>query len=490
MFILKESNGLKFAPIKAKMKNMLFSRFFNFQTKNITAAAGILAFSALFSRILGLLRDRLLAGRFGASSELDVYFAAFRIPDFIYNILIAGGVIVALVPLFSEYFIKDSKEAWKFVSNILNVFLVLLAGISDIIFIFAPFFVKIITPGFDGQKLDLTIFLTRILLLSPIFLGLSSIFSGILQYFNRFLAYGLAPILYNAGIIVGIVFFAPSLGILGVVLGVILGAFLHFVFQIPSAVKAGFSYKFILDFKDSRIKRIFSLMIPRTFGVAAPQINLMVVTALSSLMPAGTLAIFSLSINLSQFPMGLFGIPFAVAAFPVLSRAFASSEKEEFLKHFYATFRKILFITLPLSVVIFLARNQIVEIIYKSGSFGQTPIELTAACLGLFALGIWSSCLIPLVLRGFFALQDTKTPTIISVLALVLNVALSLFFVWLLGFPNIFSDFIRKALSIEASQFSVTALPLAYSLDATFQFSLLIFLFRKKINRKFTQSQI
>ena len=316
----------------------MFGRFFNSQTKTISGAAGILAITALISRLLGLVRDRLLASTFGAGSDLDVYFAAFRIPDFVYNILIAGGVIVAFLPLFSEYFLKDKKEAWDFANNVLNVFLFFLVLISLGISIFAPILVKIITPGFNPQQISLTSLLTRILFLSPILLGLSSIFSGVLQYFNKFLAYSLAPVLYNLGIIMGIIFLAPASGILGVTLGVILGAFLHMVIQIPSAINSGFWYKPTFNLKDPKIKKVFSLMIPRTLGVAAPQINLMVVTAIASGLPAGAISIFTFANNLQQFPLGLIGIPFAIAAFPALSQDWAAQRKDEFIKKFSVNF--------------------------------------------------------------------------------------------------------------------------------------------------------
>jgi len=197
----------------------MLSRLINFQTKNITFAAGILFVSSLISDLLGLFSGRLLAGHFGASSNLDIYFAAFRIPDFIYKILISGGVIVAFLPLFSEYFLKDKEEAWKFANNVLNVFAFFLVAISALAAIFAPLLLRIITPGFEAKELASVILLTRILLLSPIFLGLSSIFSGILQYFRKFLIYSLAPVFYNLGIIFGIIFLAPKFGILGVVFG-------------------------------------------------------------------------------------------------------------------------------------------------------------------------------------------------------------------------------------------------------------------------------
>lgn len=459
----------------------MLGRFFNFQTKTISGAAGVLAITALISRLLGLVRDRLLASTFGAGSDLDVYFAAFRIPDFVYNILIAGGVIVAFLPLFSEYFLKDKKEALDFANNVLNLFFVFLVLISLGISIFAPIFVKIITPGFSPQQISLTVLLTRILFLSPILLGLSSIFSGVLQYFNKFLAYSLAPVLYNLGIIVGIIFLAPASGILGVTLGVILGAFLHMAIQIPSAIGSGFCYKPTFNLKDPKIKKVFSLMIPRTLGVAAPQINLMVVTAIASGLPAGAISIFTFANNLQQFPLGLIGIPFAIAAFPALSQDWAAQKKDEFIEKFSLTFRKILYLIIPISFLIFILKNQIVEIILRTGRFGEDAAKMAAASLGLFALGIFATCLIPLIFRAFFALQDTKTPTIIAIIAVILNIFLSFGFVRLLSFPNFFQAFISNLFNLQGiGNIAVIGLPLAFSIDSILQFILLtVFLFRK-----------
>ncbi|MDO8424551.1 MAG: lipid II flippase MurJ, partial [bacterium] len=319
-----------------------------------------------------------------------------------------------------------------------------------------------------------------------ILLGLSSIFSGVLQYFNRFLVYSLSPILYNLGIILGIVLGAPSLGVFGVALGVILGALLHFLIQVPSAVQAGFHYKPVFDFKDPKIKRVFSLMLPRTLGVAAPQINLMVVTFIASSLPSGALAIFSLSNNLQQFPLGLIGIPFAMAAFPVLSRSFAAKNKEEFSRFFSKTFRQVLYLAVPLSFLIFIFRNQIIEIILKSGRFSESSAQLASASLGLFVLGVFATSLIPLVFRAFFAVQDTKTPTVIAVLAMILNVVLSFGFVWLLGFSNPFRDFIVKIFSLQnLNNIAVLGLPLAFSVDSILQFILLMVFIKGRIAKKF-----
>lgn len=462
---------------------MFLNRFFNSQTKNVTSAAGILAISALISGFLGLIRDRLLAGNFGAGPELDIYFAAFRIPDFIYMVLIAGGIVVAFLPLFSEYFSRDEKKAWQLTSNILNIFLFFLILLCLILFIFTPSLVKLIAPGFSPQQMSLTILLTRLMFLSPIFFGLSSIFSGILQYFNRFLVYGLCPILYNLGIIAGIIFLAPIFGILGVAMGVILGAFFHLAIQIPSAINCGFKYQSIFNFRDPGVKRVFKLMIPRTFGIAAFQTNFIVITAIASTLTTGSIAIFNLANNLQSFPAGIIGVSFAIAIFPALSRAWAEGKREEFIEKFYSVFRQIIFLTIPISLFIFIFRNLIVKIILEIGQFGVFDVKLTSACLGLFAFSIFAQSLIPLFTRAFFSWQDTKTPTLITIFAVALNIILAFSLTHFLTFPNLFTNFIKNSFNLaEINNISVIGLPLSFSISAIFQFVLLFTLFYRRIN--------
>jgi len=455
--------------------------FLNSQTKTVTGGALILAVSALISRLLGLIREWLLASIFGAGSELDIYFAAFRIPDLIYNLLIAGGLVVTFLPLFSEYFSKDEKRAWFFTTNLLNIFLIFLILLSLVLFIFTPFLLRFITPGFSPEARNQTVILTRLMFLSPIFFGLSNILSGILQYFNRFLVYSLCPILYNLGIILGIIFLTPYFGVLGVALGVIFGAFLHFAIQIPSAINCGFKYKLSFNFQDPGIKKIFTLMTPRVFGMAAQQINLIVMTAIASTLVAGSITIFNFANNIQYLPIGIIGVAFAIAAFPKLSRVWVEAKKEEFIKHFTSIFFKILFLILPISILIFILRNQIVNIILGHGQFSQLSVRLTATSLGLFCLGLFAATLIPLVLRAFFALQDTKTPTFIAILAMVLNIVLSFGFVSLLKEPTFLQASLVKIFRLEMIEnIQVLGLPLAFSLISIFQFILLlIFLFKK-----------
>ncbi len=467
----------------------MLNRILNSKTKTVAFAAFLLATSGLVSRLFGLLRDRLLAGKFGAGQELDIYFSAFRIPDFVYGILIVGGISAAFLPVFSEYFGGggDKKEEWsekatKLANNVLNSFSVILIILCGILAIFTPLLIKFIIPGFSPENRDMTIQLTRIMFLSPIFFGLASVFSGILQYFDKFMAYGLAPILYNLGIIFGIVFLVPIFGVYGLALGVVFGALLYLLIQIPAAWCSGFRYKAIFDFKDSGLKKILKLMAPRILGTSAYQVNLTVITAIASTLTAGSIAIFNFSNNLQYVPVGLIGIPFAVSSFSILSRAWATGQKEKFLKSFSSSFCQIVFFIIPISLVMFLLRAQIVRMILGAGNFGWWETRLTAACLGVFCLGILASSLTLLLIRMFFAFQDTKTPVIISLISMGCNIAFAYLFTYLLSFQNFFQNFSAGLMKLQIpadgsgiiENIEVIGLPLALSASAIIQMVLLL----------------
>ena len=461
---------------------MKINHIFHSQTTSIHHAAGILIVSALASRVLGIARDWLLARNLGAGEDLDVYFAVFRIPDFIYHMIISGGIIVAFLPIFSDLFAKNKEDAWKFVSNVLNVFLFFLIVFSIVFFIFTPTIVKLITPGFNAAQIEQTIFLTRLMFLSPIFFGLSSIFSGVLQYFHRFLFYSFAPILYNFGIILGIIFLLPSMGVRGVIYGVLLGAFLHFAIQLPVAISCGFRYRPIFNLGGEGLKKVFFLMLPRTLGVAGSQINLIIMTSIASTLASGSISILNLSQNLQNIPIGIIGVSFAVAVFAPLSSSLSRGAKDEFLKDFSSTFRQIIYIILPLSFLLFIMRNQVVEIILRHGEFNRAAAELTSAGLGLFCLGIWAIALIPLISRAFFALKDTRVPTIVVFSTITLNILLSFYFIALLDSEGFLKKILMTVLQLkEAGDVRVLGLPLAFALSGILQFVLLLVLLYKKV---------
>lgn len=460
---------------------MIF-QLLHLQTKTITVAAIVIGSSALISRLLGLARNRLLAGNLGAGEEFDIYLAAFRIPDFLYGILVLGGVSVVFLPLFSEYFEKSKEEAWELMNNLLHVLLVGLVILAAILFLLAPLLVQLVAPGFSPDSKETTTGLTRLMLLSPVLFGVSALFSGALQYFNRFLAYALAPVMYNVGIILGILFLLPRFGLWGLGMGVVAGASLHLLVQVPSAIKSGFVWQPMLDFRHPSLRKAVELALPRTVGAAGYHINLIVMTALASTLSGGSIAVFILADDIQHAPVGLIGIPFALAAFPALSRLFAQKDLGGFQRAFSLVFRRVVLLVVPLALILFFLREPIVGLLYRTGNFGATDVQLTAAVLGVFAFGVLFQALIPLLARAFFSLQDTATPTVIGLSSVALNIVLALGFLNALGAENAFSESVFSFLGLGSSRGAeVVALPLALVISSFAQTSLLYAVLKKRM---------
>ncbi|MFA5247740.1 MAG: murein biosynthesis integral membrane protein MurJ [Patescibacteria group bacterium] len=413
----------------------MIKKFFNKEINSITIAAVIIAGSSLVSRLLGVLRDRILAGQFGAGQTLDVYYAAFRVPDFIFNIVVMGAITAGLVPVFTglindrkdgkqTLFSNDNKEAWALINNLLNLLLLALAVLSVLGFIFAAPLMKILAPGFSDEAMRQATGLTRIMFLSPIFLGISSIFGGVLQSFKRFFAYSFAPILYNLGIIMGALFFVPVLGIYGLAWGVVFGAALHMVIQMSGVFSLNYKYKIFLNLTSKNLRKILSMMVPRTLTLASSQINLMAITAIASTLVTGSVTIFNLANNLQYFPVGIFGISFAVAAFPTLAAVAWSKDKT--INSFSGTFRQILFFIVPSTVLFLTLRAQLTRLVLGSGLFDWNATVLTMNALGYFALSFFAQATIPLLIRVFYARQDSRTPFLISLVSVGANIVLSI----------------------------------------------------------------
>ena len=406
----------------------MIARILNFESKTVSKAAFLLAASALASRLLGILRDRLLAGTFGAGEDLDAYFAAFRIPDFLYAFLVIWGLSAVFLPLFSEYMEKSKEEAWRFVNGLLTSYAVLLGAGALAAFVFMEALVSFIAPGFEGSQFATAVSLSRLMLLGPFFFAFSAISAGALQYFQRFVAYAAAPLLYNLGIIAGIVFLAPFLGVFGVALGVVLGAAAHFLVQVPSLFAVGFSFKPGFSLFDEKLRRSFLLSLPRTAGGIAHQVNLMVMVAFASLLPLGSISIFTFAQNISYFPVGIIGIPLATAAFPMLSKAMARMDVAGFTSAVVSALKLASLLAVPAALALFLFRDLIFRLLFEVGEFTSRDVQLASSVFGVFTLGILFQSLIPLLVRAFFALQNTVVPTIAGILAVVLNIALAFLF--------------------------------------------------------------
>lgn len=459
----------------------MIQKFLNIQTKSISFASLILAVSYFFSAMMGLLRDRLLAGRFGLGNELDIYYAAFTIPDFIALILVFGAISSAIIPIFSSYLVNSKDEAWKYTAALLNVFLVFLIFICLIFILFAPFFVALITPGFSPEKREITVTLMRIMFLSPIILGISNIISGILQVFKRFLVTALAPIMYNLGIIFGILFFVPKFGLVGLAFGVVLGGFFHLLIQVPAFFYSGFKYKALFDFKHAGIIKTLKLMLPRSLGLGAGQLNTIATVAIASTLAVGSIGALSLANNLSSMVISAFAVSLSTAIFPAMSLAYAKENKKEFEKKFSSAFLQIIFFTVPISILLFILRAQIVRVVLGTGKFGWPDTRITAACLGVFAVGLCAQGLIFILSKTFYAAHNTKIPALISFGTVVCNIAMSLGFVWLLGRHGLFFNFMQFVLRLQGiDNISVIGLSLSFSITGIAEALLLLFFIYKK----------
>lgn len=404
-------------------------KLINGPTTSITAAAALVALFSVASRFLGVVRDHILAGRFGAGADLDIYFAAFRVPDFIYNLVVLGALSAGFIPVFSEMIKKnqtlpsEKEKLIRLASNVFNALLLLLCFLSILGIIFAGPLTAWVAPGFSVADQARTAALTRIMFLSPLFLGMSGVLGGILQSYKRFFVYSLSPIFYNLGIIFGAVVLFRFFGLEALAWGVVVGAALHFAVQLPSVWRLGFRYRFYLNLRDRGLRQIAGMMGPRTLSLAISQVNLVAMTALASSLDSGSLAIFNLANNLQSFPLGVFGISFAVAAFPFLSEH--AYHPEELKARFSSTIRQIFFFVIPASVLLITLRAQIIRVVLGSGAFNWRDTILTMDTLGFFALSLFAQASIPLLVRVFYARRDSWTPFYLGLFSVALNIVLA-----------------------------------------------------------------
>jgi putative peptidoglycan lipid II flippase len=348
----------------------MINRILNHQTSKIETSALILAIFTFIGSFLSVFRNGLLASTFGASRLVDMYYASFRIPDFIFNIFILGALAAGFIPLFVKYSNIGKKEANEFGTSIMIGISFFSALLGIIFVIFANPIVKLLFPGFASNDLQTIANLSRIMMIQPIFLGLSSLIGNILQVNNLYVPIAIAPLLYNLGIITGIVFFYPIFGLYGLAYGVILGAFLNLVIKYWPFRKVDFMFSLphSIIFK-KYIKEFVSLTLFRALSIINLQLYLFVISNIASYLKAGSLGIITFASNIQDFPRSVFAMSFAVAAFPVLSRQFAENKKEEFSLTYQKTFVQILSFIIPIFVAFLVFREPIVRLLLGYGKF-------------------------------------------------------------------------------------------------------------------------
>lgn len=388
------------------------------------AAAFIISLSYFLSRLLGLVRDRLLASNFGVSAQADAYTAAFRIPDLLFTLIVSGAFAVSFIPVFIGYLEKKKDiEAWKVANSILNILMVVVGVASVLAFIFASQLVSVMTPGFDAYRHELTVNITRIMLFTPIFFVISSVFGAVQQSFNRFLIYAMSSLFYNIGIIIGILYLSKLFGnepIYGVAMGVVLGTALQAVLQFFGAVGVGFKYQFAFQWRNKGVIKIIKLMIPRSLDLAIDQVNWIVQTAIASNLSSGSLSSYYYANNLKNVPVVLFGAAMSTAFFPSLVRTANQKDHSKLPRAIVRDLSLLMFLVIPSAFIALILRGYIVRIL-----FGFSD-QATADTLGWLAGSIIAQSLFFMVARFFYALEDTKTPLFVSLGSIAFNIVISI----------------------------------------------------------------
>lgn len=397
----------------------------------ILSASLVLAITFGISSILGLLRNRFLYARFYSCcmAQLDVYNAAFRIPDLIFKLLVTGVLSASFIPVFSSYLHKNKKVADELASTVINILLIAFTVIAIITFIFITPITKVIAAGFTPDQLILMANLSRILLIAQIFFLLSNFVTAILQVNQIFIIPALSPIVYNFFIIIGIITLSPLFGIYGVVYGAVVGAFFHFAIQIPVLKRLGFIYSRKINFRIKGVKEVFMLMVPRVLSLGLGEIESTITLFFASSLAAGSISLLNLALQFMYLPSRIFGTTIGQASLPILSKNVAENELHKFRDTVNRIIMQSLFIALPISVLILTERLSIIRILYGSREFPWSATVLTARILAFLIPGIICQALIQILVRAFYALHNTKIPFIISMISLFTNVASSFYFV-------------------------------------------------------------
>jgi putative peptidoglycan lipid II flippase len=405
----------------------------------LARAAPVVMLFFVASRALGLLRDVVISHQVGTSRVLDAYFAAFTIPDFVFNVLAGGALGSAFIPIFSAALAhNEARRAWQLASTIIALVFVVLTALCALLAIFAREVVALtVARGFAPAEQALTADLMRWMLITPIVFGVSGIVMGILNSYQHFVLPALAPVVYNVAIIAGALVLAPMLGVYGLVAGVVVGAALHLAIQIPLAIRFRLQIadcrlqipnlkSAIVNLKSSDVREVMRLMLPRTLGIAAVQINFVVNTILASALPAGAIAALAYAWRVMLLPVGIVGQSLATAVFPTFSAQVARAERDALRATFSSALRATLFLTIPATAGLIVLGAPFITLLFQRGEFDAESTRQTTFALQFFALALFAHSGLEIVARAFYALHDTLTPVAVGIGAMALNIALSL----------------------------------------------------------------
>jgi len=395
--------------------------------RRVAKAATVVMALFVVSRVLGLVQRMVAGAMFGASGELDAYLTAIRIPDMIFMVVAGGALGSAFIPTFSGYLTQDDREgAWRLASSIVNLIVLVLSGIGLLIALFAPFFVRtLIAPGFDPAQQALTVRLLRVTLISSVIFGVSGIAMGALNAHQHFLFPALASSVYNLSIIGGALFLGPRMGVMGMAVGVVIGAVLHLLVQVPTLVRRGMRYVFTLGLDSPGVREVGRLMAPRVLGTAITQINFVINNSLASTMGEGAVSMLTYAWLLMLLPQGVFAQAVGTAVFPTFASQAARNERDEMRRTLAGTLRAIFLLCLPAMVGLWALAYPLVELLFERGAFEATSTVGVVWALRFYVIGLVGHAGLEIVARAFYALHDTRTPVWVGAGAMALNVILS-----------------------------------------------------------------
>lgn len=443
-----------------------FLKVINGEINGLHQAAYLLGFFAVCSQVLALFRDRMLASSFGAGDTLDLYYSAFRIPDILFVTVASVVSISVIIPFLIERMEKGQDEAKRFIDTVFTFYFLAMFIVGVIAFILSPALLKKLFPLFyQSVNFNELVGLTRVLLLSPLFLGFSNLLASITQTNKRFIVYAVSPVFYNLGIIIGIIFLYPMFGLIGLGAGVVFGAFLHFAIQIPFIFSVGMFPKFVYPIKFSFIKNIVYTSLPRTITVSSNEIAELFLVSFAALFIPGSVAVFNFSFNLQSVPFSVIGVSYSLAAFPTLTRLFSMGNKEEFIEQMITSSRHIIFWSVPISVMLIVLRAQIVRTVLGAGRFNWDDTRLTAAALAVFTVSLVAQNLVTLFVRSYYSQGKTKTPLFMNIISAIILVYISFGLIRIFESSLVFKYFVESILKVsDIPGTAVLMLPLGYSI--------------------------
>ncbi len=399
--------------------------------ERVARAAGLVMALFVLSRITGLARQMIVGALFGTSPAYDAYVAAFRLPDMLFQLVAGGALVSALLPTYTTVRTREgASRGWQLVSEVATLVLFTLVLLAVILALFAhPLVTHILVPDFSPAQQDLTTALLRILLLSTVIFGASGLAMSVLNAHQHFFYPALAPVLYNLGIILGAVVLGPRWGVYGLAWGVVLGALMHFGVQVPDLLRVGWRFHPALSLRDPAVREVLRLMAPRVLGLAAVQVNFLVNTILASGLGAGRLSALDYAFRVMLLPLGIFAQAVATAAFPTFAQQVAEHDLRGMQRTLVALVRTILFLTIPATVGLIVLAQPFIIVLFQRRAFDMTSTWLTTVALRAYAVGLCGHALVEILARAFYSLHDTRTPVIIGIAAMGLNIVLNVWWV-------------------------------------------------------------